>query len=179
MSILTQNTTALQELLAKINQLPAEKDLTPIVEALTEKGQTVPDGAGVDVLASLIAAIESGGGAKATGGTITFSSATGAHSWEHGLGEVPTYAVIFLQPGYSATTHTLCLRSIFKKNGAFTQDNYVTKTSSSNCSHESPMGSMSATKTTVDVSEQYFNGNLSKFVSGKPYTWICATGVEF
>lgn len=67
---LTQNTTALQELLARINSLPAETDLTPIVEALTEKGQTVPDGATADVLASLIAAIEDGGGIETKSFTV-------------------------------------------------------------------------------------------------------------
>ena len=62
MSNLTNNSVSLQNILAMVNALPESTDLTPIIEALTEKGQTVPDGASVDVLADLIAAIESGGG---------------------------------------------------------------------------------------------------------------------
>lgn len=46
----------------KADALPDKTDLSPIIEALTDKGQTVPDGASVDVLADLIAAIEAGGG---------------------------------------------------------------------------------------------------------------------
>lgn len=48
----------------RVGALPDKTDLSPIIEALTDKGQTVPDGAGVDVLAGLIAAIEAGGGGR-------------------------------------------------------------------------------------------------------------------
>ena len=73
MSLLEKNTETIARLIQLANELPAETDLTPIVEALTEKGQTVPDGAGVDVLASLIAAIEAGGGG---GNMFTFTPAS-------------------------------------------------------------------------------------------------------
>ena len=67
MSNLQNNTTDLQSILDAVNALPDKTDLTPIVEALIDKGQTVPNDAGVDELADLIAAIEAGGG---SGGDI-------------------------------------------------------------------------------------------------------------
>lgn len=67
MSKLQTNTTDLQSILATVNTLPDKTDLTPIADALIDKGQTVPDNAGVDELADLIAAIEAGGGGGFSG----------------------------------------------------------------------------------------------------------------
>lgn len=54
------NTNELMAVLQQVRALPDATDLTPIVEALIEKGQTVPDGADVNALAALIEAIEAG-----------------------------------------------------------------------------------------------------------------------
>lgn len=89
MSNLENNSLTLQTILSMVNALPESTDLTPIIDALTEKGQTVPEGADVDVLASLIAAIETGGGgATATWGLVTPAS-TDIITIEHGLGKRP------------------------------------------------------------------------------------------
>ncbi len=61
MSNLLENTAALQELLTRIGKLPDGSNLTPIEEALIAKGQTIPEGADAEVLASLITALETGG----------------------------------------------------------------------------------------------------------------------
>ena len=69
--------------------------------ALTEKGVTVPDGTKVDGLATLIAAIESGGGSdnvdlsgfpnisKVKTGSFTLTSNARKYEVSHGLGELP------------------------------------------------------------------------------------------
>lgn len=164
--------------------VPSDKtDLTPIVEALTEKGVTVPDGTTVDGLADLIAAIEAGGGsggAKVSFGTITLSESTGSLSWEHGLGEAPGYAIIFLSPGYTVgTTYATSLRSFIRKENFLMQDNYVTRVSANNHIHDSTGSKMSATETEVTAQAMSYNGNVYKFVAGIPYLWVCATGVLF
>lgn len=52
----------LAQIVSALDGKAAGSDLTPIADALTEKGVEVPSGAGVGALASLIAAIEAGGG---------------------------------------------------------------------------------------------------------------------
>lgn len=54
-------TELLAQIVSALEGKAAGSDLTPIADALTEKGVEVPSGAGVGALASLIAAIEVGG----------------------------------------------------------------------------------------------------------------------
>lgn len=93
MSKLEQNTTGLQNILEAANSIDTEVntqsnllaqivaalegkadggDLTPIIDALTEKGVEVPSGTNVTGLAELISAIEAGGG----GGDLVTGSFT-------------------------------------------------------------------------------------------------------
>ena len=64
--------------------------------ALTEKGVTVPAGTKVDSLASLIAAIEAGGGGdmNVVSGTFTLASASYSHTIIHDLGVLPQVVIV-------------------------------------------------------------------------------------
>lgn len=116
MSNLNQNTVDLQAILDAVNTLPKNTDLTPIIEALTEKGQTVPDGATVDVLASLIAAIEAGGGAfdfselggvnTAISGTFSLATSTSSRVLiASGIYDfTPKFAVLYTEDVFTDTT---------------------------------------------------------------------------
>ena len=68
----------LAQVISALDGKAAGSDLTPIADALTEKGVEVPSGAGVGALAGLIAAIEVGGGiapfTQMITGTITPAS---------------------------------------------------------------------------------------------------------
>lgn len=70
--------------------------------ALTEKGVEVPAGTKVDGLASLIAAIEAGGGSGDGGGleitsgiVVPSSTTSGKFNFPHGLGRIPTFFAFF------------------------------------------------------------------------------------
>lgn len=98
---LTQNTTNLRTLLETINALPdyADPATAPIpadaIAALEEKGVDVADGANVSVLASLIAAIEAGGGGGSIAkGIFTPAEATGQYTLTHGLGKIPDFIMV-------------------------------------------------------------------------------------
>lgn len=70
-------------------------NIAAALAAIADKGVTVPDGSTSDALAELIANIEAGGGgAHVTTGTITPASAA-KQTITHGLGEVPTYFIIW------------------------------------------------------------------------------------
>lgn len=70
-------------------------NVSAALSAIADKGVTVPDGSTSDALASLIASIEAGGGAKIITGEFTLSTVASGVSIEHNLGEVPNFAYYF------------------------------------------------------------------------------------
>ena len=71
-------------------------NITAALAAIADKGVTVPDGSTSDVLASLIASIEAGGGgAKIITGEFTLDTAASGVLIEHNLSEVPNFAYYF------------------------------------------------------------------------------------
>ena len=162
-------------------------NVTAALAAIADKGVTVPAGSTSDALAGLIASIEAGGGGgyEVSIGIITPTEDSTALSFEHGLSKAPDYVIVFLPYGYSYTTYCNSLRMYYKKYGYSTIDEkwdaYVTSSSASNLKHPNSMSSSQSAfdinETTVTANECTFGFSSNmKWMSGKPYLWICISG---
>lgn len=80
-------------IVTEISRIKSAK--SAIAAAIAGKGVTVPDGTLLDGMASLIEAIQAGGGSLVSQGTYTTESDCASISVEHGLGVIPTFAVIY------------------------------------------------------------------------------------
>lgn len=159
-----------------------------IQTAIEGKGVTVPDGTLLDGMAALIESIEAGGGGyEVSVGLITPTEDSTTLSFEHGLSKAPDYVTVFLPAGYSYTTYCNSLRTYYKRhryNNATIKENwdaYVTFDSTSNLIHPKSMSSAQSAfdinETTVTANECNFAGTTNmKWMSGKPYLWICISG---
>lgn len=89
-------TELLAQIIAALEGKADGGDLTPIIDALTEKGVEVPEGTSVAGLAELISGIEAGGGGdeKKVKGDITPAATTKTLTITHGLGKIPKYFCI-------------------------------------------------------------------------------------
>ena len=162
-------------------------NVTAALAAIAGKGVTVPDGSNSDSLASLIAAIEAGGGGhEVTCGIITLSEDSTNISWEHGLSKAPNFGMIFIATGYSVTTYANLLRAFYKRytvsgNVGEKFDAYVTTSSTSAIKHPNSMSdgqsAFTVNDTTVTANECNFSfSNNIKWLAGKRYFWICIAG---
>lgn len=163
-------------------------NVSAALSAIVEKGVTVPDGSTSDALAELIASIEAGGGGyEVTYGVITPVGDNTTISWEHGLSKAPEFVLIFMGLGYRYTTFANSLRTFYKRNTSSIgnvneqYDAYVTSYSTSDIVHANSMSSgqspFTVNDTTVTANECNFGFlNAMKWLSGKPYYWICIAG---
>ena len=158
-----------------------------IKAAIEGKGVTVPDATLLDGMAALIESIEAGvGGHEVTCGIITPAKDSTTISWEHGLSKAPDFGLIFMDMGYSYTTYANSLRAFYKRyvyGGATNEkfDAYVTTSSTSSIKHVVSMATgqsaFNVNDTTVTANECNFSySNNVKWLSGKPYFWICIAG---
>lgn len=159
-----------------------------IKAAIEGKGVTVPDGTLLDGMASLIEAIEAGGGGhEVTCGIITLAEDSTTISWEHGLSKAPNFGMIFMAAGYSVTTYANMLRAFYKRynfRGTVGEnfDAYATTSSTSTIKHPTSMAAgqsaFTVNDTTVTANECNFSfsNNNMKWLAGKPYLWICIAG---
>ena len=76
-----------------------------IKAAIEGKGVTVPKATLLDGMASLIEAIETGGGINATAGTLNVSSDTSDYILTHGLGELPKFFAIGMINNFNLLTN--------------------------------------------------------------------------
>lgn len=157
-----------------------------IKTAIEGKGVTVPDATLLDGMAALIESIEAGGGGyEVSVGLITPTEDSTTLSFEHGLSKAPDYVTVFLPSGYSYTTYCNILRTYYKRYGYMTigekWDAYITTNSKSNLQHAN---GMDATQSAFDINEttvtanecNFVNPSNMKWMSGKPYLWICISG---
>lgn len=92
-------TELLAQIIAALEGKADGGDLTPIIDALTEKGVEVSEGTNITGLAELIAAIETTEEVTTVSGTITPVSETNAITIEHNLGKIPQYFLLFRSNG--------------------------------------------------------------------------------
>lgn len=79
---------------SEINRISS--NVTAALAAIADKGVTVPDGSNSDSLASLIAAIEAGGGnSNFASGSFTPESNATHFEVNHGLGEIPNFYAVW------------------------------------------------------------------------------------
>lgn len=162
-----------------------------IKAAIEGKGVTVPDATLLDGMAALIESIEAGGGGlggdfEVSTGIITLSEDAESLSFDHGLSKAPSFVHIFLQPGYSVKTYANALRTMYYKFGFSGKptnnfDAYTSRAQNSYFYHENSLTqndvSFVVDDTTVTAPGCSFNGSaVRKWLSGKPYHWICIAG---
>lgn len=165
-----------------------------IKSAIEGKGVTVPDATLLDGMASLIASIEAGGGGvggyfEVSEGIITLSEDAESLSFEHGLSKAPSFVHIFMPIGYSVKTWANTLRTMYYKYNYSSSrppemkiDVYTSRASTSYMYHENSRQTTDVPfvvdDTTVTAPACGFNSadNIRKWLSGKPYHWICIAG---
>ena len=82
-------------------------NVSAALAAIAEKGVSVPSGSTSDALASLIAAIEAGGGggSAVSHGTFTPSANVTNYTVNHGLGKTPNFAAFCMETSYSSKAY--------------------------------------------------------------------------
>lgn len=165
-----------------------------IKTAIEGKGVTVPGSTLLDGMAALIDAIEAGGGGvggdfEVSEGIITLSEDSESLSFEHGLSKAPSFVHVFLPIGYSVKTlantlRTMYYQSIYDSSSPPNMkiDVYTSRASTSYMYHENSRQTTDVPfvvdDTTVTAPACSFNtsNNIRKWLSGKPYNWICIAG---
>lgn len=162
-------------------------NVSAALSAIAEKGVTVPDGSTSDALHDLILSIEAGGSAsgfaKVATGTIILSSSLNSITIEHGLGQVPDFAIAYNQTGYAdfdgSSSSAYILSSILSDSGNLFDMAYMNKTSST----AKIFGAYSKNYTRADCLNEtnavfdatsYFSGSKKStyFEKDKTYRWI-------
>ena len=172
---------------SEINRIKG--NVTAALAKIAEKGVTVPDGANSDNLEALIEAISAGGGGyEVTCGIITPAEDTESLSFAHGLSKAPSFVHIFLPAGYSVTTYANTLRTMYYRFGAGSSvnekfDSYTSRGSTSYYYHENSLlasdDDFIVDDSTVIAPACSFHSataQVRKWLSGKPYLWICIGG---
>ena len=164
-----------------------------IKAAIEGKGVTVPDGTLLDGMASLIAAIEAGGGSvKMTKGSITFAenipiNSSSTYIVQHDLGVTPDlFLFIFRVDGYKGYSKYTIVADIFVQHTLW--DNYCTEfkiicasessTVTENAAlrkEENSKDNLSLTSETVTIKYMYISSNAtfskSQFLKAGTYDW--------
>lgn len=152
-----------------------------IKAAIEGKGVTVPDGTLLDGMASLIAAIEAGGGAKIATGSFTPTENCNYYEITHNLGEKPTLAICLCTETGKGSFQVLYDDST-QRIVRFNSNGYLSGTSStvnSTINQTKPSdntatkaGMYNATENTIKAGNELMN---SKFLlAGVQYIWIVA-----
>lgn len=155
-----------------------------IQAAIEGKGVTVPDGTLLDGMASLIEAIEAGGGAQIAYGTFTPTEDTYNYTVNHNLGVFPDYIAVWSSDASTPSTSkgVLSIGTIAKINGYGQwflryRDSYYYYFAKSNTIGGNysrlPFYNVNETKFEVFVS------TLMNYASaGVTYAWITVKGIE-
>ena len=148
-----------------------------IKTAIEGKGVTVPEATLLDGMASLIEAIEAGGGAFTTG-NFTPSEATFSTIIEHGLGIVPNYIALFIHDEtrtidpaglVSFITNKSWCRLVWNFKSASTSSSLSTSNASYYLGSGKPNSwHIFADDSIVDI--EFATG--IGFIGGKTYEWI-------
>ena len=155
-----------------------------IQAAIEGKGVTVPSGTLLDGMASLIEAIEAGGGAQIAYGTFTPTEDTYNYTVNHNLGVIPDYIAVWSSDASTPRTSkgVLAIGTIAKLNGYGQwhlryRDSYYyyfakSYTIGDNYS-KLPFFNVNETKFEV------FDDSLMNYASaGVTYAWITVKGIE-
>lgn len=173
------------QMAARLNTVKSSIDSA--LSALAGNGVEVPSGSTVHTLAELIAGAGSGsasGFAKVATGTITLSSDLSSITIEHGLGQMPDFAIAYNQTGYDSnldgsSSHAYILSSILSDSGKLFNMAYMNKTNSV----AKTFGAQSKSYTKADYLNEtnavfeatsYFSGSKEStyFEGYKTYRWI-------
>lgn len=168
-------------------------NVTAALAAIAGKGVTVPDGSNSDSLASLIAAIEAGGGSvKMTKGSITFAenipiNSSSTYIVQHDLGVTPDlFLFIFRVDGYKGYSKYTIVADIFVQHTLW--DTYCTEfkiicasessTVTENAAlrkEENSKDNLSLTSATVTIKYMYISNDAtfseSQFLKAGTYDW--------
>ena len=142
-----------------------------------------------NVITGLMEAGGGGGGEyEISTGIIMLSEDAESLSFEHGLSKAPNFVHIFLPIGQPVTSYANALRTMYYKssfNSSFSPDDkydiYTSRSSKSYYYHENANQPgdvfFSIDDTTVTAPACGFNTSTKrKWLSGKPYHWICIAG---
>ena len=164
-----------------------KQNLVNLADAIREKagledGMSFPAG-----FLEAVAGIESGGGAEVSFGTITPASTTATLTWEHGLSKTPSFILLWLSTGSTASSYTNTLRAYYitpnyGATGVATRyEAYVTASNINYMYHENSLNAYdvdsgapwTVTPTSVTAMPTYFsNSKYANFLSKKHY-WLC------
>ena len=155
--------------------------------AIEGKGVTVPEGTKLDGMAALVESIEAGGGGKIVTGTFTLAESARNITINHGLGVVPNFGLIIVNPSYSPVDNTLCACAYFPNIGGYgyyrtssTMGGGLKATTYTGIDRTTPISSGNAGRyfaaifnaTADSVMFGYFEDNDHNFMlSTKPYLW--------
>ena len=158
-----------------------QSNVTAALAAIAGKGVTVPDGSNSNSLASLIAGIEAGGGAKIATGSFTPTADCNYYEITHNLGEKPTLAIclctIIIKGSFDVLYDDSTQRIV-----RFNSNNYLSGTAetvNSIINQTKPSGSTitnagmyNATENTIKAGNELISSKF--FLAGVQYIWIVA-----
>lgn len=158
----------------------ANEDVTDILSALTDKGVDTT-GAGLDDIAGLVAGIESGGGGGKTNNLLIRTNesqkmnSTTPAVFEHGLGSVPDFFILFDRGGASAANQFIA--AVYAKpSSSFYMSGVLASGSSSGTNSLIPSIAkqwINSGKCTVDETNVYIYADTTdKSISSARYLYL-------